>query len=107
MRGGWLRFFGVGLLVGLVQQACGGSEPGSANERTDGGSGRDGGGRGLDAGRDRVDAASAGDSSSDANPAFDAGGGTDAVAQPAHGHAWSLPLTLPPLGVLFLAPRPG
>jgi 1,4-alpha-glucan branching enzyme len=34
-------------------------------------------------------------------------GGTDAVAHSAHGHAWSLPLTLPPLGVLFLAPRAG
>ena len=31
-------------------------------------------------------------------------GGVDAVDQPAHGHASSLPLTLPPLGVLFLAP---
>ncbi len=31
-------------------------------------------------------------------------GGVDAVAQPTHGHPWSLPLTLPPLGVLFLAP---
>jgi len=34
-------------------------------------------------------------------------GGLDAVHHPAHGHAWSLPLTLPPLGVLFLAPQPG
>jgi 1,4-alpha-glucan branching enzyme len=31
-------------------------------------------------------------------------GGVDAVALPTHGHPWSLPLTLPPLGVLFLAP---
>ena len=28
-------------------------------------------------------------------------------SRPAHGHASSLPLTLPPLGVLFLAPRAG
>ena len=34
-------------------------------------------------------------------------GGVDAVSRPAHGHASSLPLTLPPLGVLFLAPRAG
>ena len=34
-------------------------------------------------------------------------GGVDAVERPAHGHAWSLPLALPPLGVLFLAPRAG
>ena len=31
-------------------------------------------------------------------------GGVDAEEEPAHGHPWSLPLTLPPLGVLFLAP---
>jgi 1,4-alpha-glucan branching enzyme len=34
-------------------------------------------------------------------------GGVDAVDRPAHGHASSLPLTLPPLGVLFLAPGAG
>jgi 1,4-alpha-glucan branching enzyme len=34
-------------------------------------------------------------------------GGVDTVGHPAHGHATSLPLTLPPLGVLFLAPGPG
>jgi 1,4-alpha-glucan branching enzyme len=32
------------------------------------------------------------------------GGGLEAEEQPAHGHPWSLALTLPPLGVLFLAP---
>jgi 1,4-alpha-glucan branching enzyme len=31
-------------------------------------------------------------------------GGLDARDEPAHGQPWSLPLTLPPLGVLFLAP---
>ena len=32
-------------------------------------------------------------------------GGVDAVTEPKHGHEWSLPLVLPPLGLLFLAPE--
>ena len=31
-------------------------------------------------------------------------GGVDAEAEPHHGHEWSLPLVLPPLGILVLAP---
>jgi 1,4-alpha-glucan branching enzyme len=34
-------------------------------------------------------------------------GGVDAVTRATHGQAWSLPLTLPPLGVLFLSPADG
>jgi 1,4-alpha-glucan branching enzyme len=34
-------------------------------------------------------------------------GGVDAQEHGAHGRRWSLPLTLPPLGVLFLAPAGG
>jgi 1,4-alpha-glucan branching enzyme len=32
-------------------------------------------------------------------------GAVEAVHEASHGHPWSLPLTLPPLGVLFLAPE--
>ena len=34
-------------------------------------------------------------------------GGVHAEEVPAHGHPWSLALTLPPLGVLMFAPAPG